>query len=76
MLLYHENYLALKVNNTYRWYWVLGQIFWLNRRRNQYILSKTQGCIRKMNIEYHIENNVMTYRRDRGISNTGGLRES
>jgi hypothetical protein len=35
--------LALKVN-TYRWYWVLGKIFWLNHRRNQYILSKTQGC--------------------------------
>jgi hypothetical protein len=34
---------ALKVN-TYRWYWVLGKIFWLNHRKNQFILSKTQGC--------------------------------
>jgi hypothetical protein len=38
-----QKLLVLKVD-TYRWYWVLGKIFWLNHRRNQYILSQTQGC--------------------------------
>ncbi len=51
--------LALKVNTTYRWYWVLGKIFWLNCRRSQYILSKTLGCRRTFGWGRKVSSNIV-----------------